>query len=75
MSIFYGRKEKLTELKRWIVADRCRLVALLGMGGMGKTSLAVKLGKQMQHDFERIIWRSLDSSIKYIFGINNFIHL
>jgi hypothetical protein len=29
----------------------------------------------MQHDFERIIWRSLDSSIKYIFGINNFIHL
>jgi hypothetical protein len=27
---------------------------------MGKTSLAVKLGKQMQHDFERIIPRSLD---------------
>ncbi|NJK67889.1 MAG: ATP-binding protein [Microcoleus sp. CSU_2_2] len=60
VSIFYGRTEELTELRRWIVADKCRLVALFGMGGIGKTSLAVKLGKQIQNDFDRIIWRSLD---------------
>jgi ABC-type dipeptide/oligopeptide/nickel transport system ATPase subunit len=60
VSIFYGRKEELTELERWIVTDRCRLVALLGMGGIGKTSLSVKLGKQIQNDFDRIIWRSID---------------
>ena len=38
---------------------RCRLVMLLGMGGIGKTSLAVKLAEQVQDEFEYLIWRSL----------------
>jgi len=33
VSIFHGRVEELATLKQWIVQDRCRLVALLGMGG------------------------------------------
>jgi hypothetical protein len=35
------------------------MVALLGMGGIGKTSLSVKLGQQIQENFEYVIWRSL----------------
>jgi hypothetical protein len=34
-------------------------VALLGMGGIGKTSLSVKLAQQIQEHFEYVIWRSL----------------
>ncbi|MHC5832684.1 MAG: NB-ARC domain-containing protein, partial [Nostoc sp.] len=39
--------------------DRCRVVALLGMGGMGKTSLSIKLAQQSQSEFKWVIWRSL----------------
>jgi WD40 repeat protein len=59
VSVFYGRTEELATLEQWIVSDRCRLVALLGMGGIGKTSLSVKLAEQIQDKFEYVVWRSL----------------
>ncbi len=59
VSVFYGRTEELTTLEQWIVTNRCRVVAMLGMGGIGKTALTAKVAAQVQHEFEYVIWRSL----------------
>jgi hypothetical protein len=62
VSVFYGRTEELATLKQWIVQDNCRLVGLLGMGGMGKTALSIKFAQQVQHEFDSVIWRSLQNA-------------
>lgn len=59
ISVFFGRTEELRTLKRWILQESCRLIALLGMGGMGKTSLSVKLAELVHQEFHYLIWRSL----------------
>jgi WD40 repeat protein len=75
ISTFYGRELERSQLERWIVRDRCRLVAILGMGGMGKTTISVELVQQLQAQIQRdlddpmaqpdldrfscILWRSL----------------
>jgi len=62
VAFFYGRGHELDMLKKWIDHDRCRLVALLGMGGLGKTALSVKLAQQLQDKFDFVVWRSLNNA-------------
>jgi NB-ARC domain/Anaphase-promoting complex subunit 4 WD40 domain len=56
---FYGREWELTLLTSWIVEERCRVVSVLGLGGIGKSSLATKVMRQVAARFEVVIWRSL----------------
>jgi SpoVK/Ycf46/Vps4 family AAA+-type ATPase len=59
VSLFHGRTKELSQVQEWIEKERCRLVLLLGMGGIGKTALSVKLAEQLQENFQFVIWRSL----------------
>jgi len=71
--VFFGRTYELQTLENWIIQDRCRCVAIIGMRGIGKTQLSIRLGlggigktdlslhlaKGIQEQFEFVIWRSL----------------
>ncbi|MDX2257016.1 MAG: NB-ARC domain-containing protein [Pseudanabaenaceae cyanobacterium bins.39] len=59
ITAFYGRSEDLAKLAQWTERDRCHLLAICGMGGIGKTALAVKLVENIQHQYDCLIWRSL----------------
>ncbi len=59
VSHFTGREGELAELSHWIVHEQCRLVAILGMGGIGKSALVSLLGKQLAPQFDAVLWRSL----------------
>jgi len=59
---FYGRTEEQNTLEQWIVKESTRLVALVGLSGIGKTTLAVQCVTQIQDKFDYIIWQSLRSS-------------
>ncbi|MBD3558823.1 AAA family ATPase, partial [Planktothrix sp. FACHB-1355] len=56
---FYDRTHELATLENWIVRDRDRLIALLGIGGIGKTTLALQLIEQIKTNFDYLIYRSL----------------
>jgi transcriptional regulator with XRE-family HTH domain len=62
VQIFYGRDKDLSELEHWLEDEHCQMVAVLGIGGIGKTALTKKLAEQMQDSFEYIFWRSLQNT-------------
>ena len=69
ISSFYGREGELATLTQWIIEEKCRLVVLLGMGGIGKTALSIVLARKLADKsadkladgdrFDVVIWRSL----------------
>jgi len=56
---FYGREQELALLTQWVVAERCRVVSVLGLGGIGKSALSIHLMQQIANHFDVVIWRSL----------------
>ncbi|MEM7029050.1 MAG: BTAD domain-containing putative transcriptional regulator, partial [Chloroflexota bacterium] len=56
---FFGRQTELGQLQTWLLEENCQLVAVLGLGGVGKTALIARCVQNVADQFDVIIWRSL----------------
>jgi len=55
LTSFVGRRRELAEIKRLL--SQTRLLTLTGMGGLGKTRLARRLGKEVARAFPDGVWQ------------------
>jgi transcriptional regulator with XRE-family HTH domain len=56
---FYGREPELATLTRWVVEESCRMVSVLGMGGIGKSALVVHAMRDLADRFDVVLFRCL----------------
>lgn len=56
---FYNRKTELATLFDWIINQNARLISVLGLSGIGKTTLVKKFVDLNLENFEVIIWKNL----------------
>ncbi|NJR70415.1 MAG: AAA family ATPase [Synechococcales cyanobacterium CRU_2_2] len=54
----FGRDRELATLQSWI-QQGSQVLTITGMGGIGKTALALKLVEAVQGQFKQVVWRSL----------------
>src|SRR6185312_9546144 len=59
---FCGRSKETSTLRQWIMEDQCRLVAVLGIGGIGKTTFTAKFAEQVKGAFVHVLWHSLQNA-------------
>lgn len=55
----FDREAELEQLSHWFTSEGAHLIAVLGMGGQGKTALATRATHAHTDHFDTIFWRSL----------------
>ena len=74
---FYGRETELQTLSHWLINQNTRLISIVGLPGIGKTTLIKRFVDLNLQNFNIIIWKniklsdSLDSIIAEIFKAIN----
>src|SRR6266566_7874 len=71
IQVFLGREEELDNLLQWIVVEHCRVVTVFGVGGVGKTTLAIHFLKQVKDHFKYIFWYSFQNAPAFDTFIEN----
>lgn len=56
---FFGRAAELAQLSQRLTNDPAHVIAILGIGGQGKTSLAATVVRAHADQFATVYWRSL----------------
>ncbi len=60
MTAFVGRQNELLEVRKRVLDPECRLLTLVGAGGIGKTRLALEVARQSENEFrDGVIFVSL----------------
>lgn len=72
---FVGRQQFLDDLIDWTINKSCRLIAVLGFGGIGKTSLVAKFAEQVKDKFECVYWRSVQNAPSFSATLSSMLQL
>jgi WD40 repeat protein/transcriptional regulator with XRE-family HTH domain len=56
---FLGRENELARIDHWIKDEQCRVIAILGLGGCGKTTFARVAAERAADSFDCVLWYSL----------------
>lgn len=75
IQVFYGRADEAEILQKWLTIDQCQMIAVVGMGGVGKTVFAAQVVQTLENTFDYILWRSLQNAPKIEKILKDAIHL
>jgi len=70
---FIGREKEVDILKSWSNNPSCNCIVVSGMIGCGKTSLITKFAKEIKHQFDHVIWLSLENTLPINKLIENYL--